>query len=316
MLCRKDFGLKDIRPHTILCELHFTNDANLDHRTNLSLEPKPHRSCPPGFAPKANPVPKEWIDAALKNLENPFREKVLEYVEQQKAKLNKVPEPKNPDKIIETIISLESKDPEICEISNKSGLANSRNDEGSKNDENECLQDNKTHEKSSQGNIVKEECLETNKKQENDSQEVHIQQECHEGKSALLDYVQEKYNLKEDSTEENSQENHVQDQHVQDNYSQGEFAKVKQVKHVQKKLYKRPLSELVQMKDLTHPKHVTEKQLQQTYFHRKYSEGLASKKMPANLACYVCSRAYQSPEELKTHVKVHEKEKKNFACYI
>ena len=27
MLCRKDFGLKDIRPHTILCELHCISRA-------------------------------------------------------------------------------------------------------------------------------------------------------------------------------------------------------------------------------------------------------------------------------------------------
>ena len=89
MMCRKDFSLDDIirahrskpnsPPDSVVCELHFEKDENLDYRTNLSLEPKPHRNCPPGFTPKANPVPKKWIEAAIKNLDNPFREKVIDY---------------------------------------------------------------------------------------------------------------------------------------------------------------------------------------------------------------------------------------------
>ena len=85
MMCREDFSLDDIKiahksqPDSVVCELHFEKDENLDYRTNLSLEPKPHRNCPPGFTPKANPVPKKWIEAAIKNLDNPFREKVIDY---------------------------------------------------------------------------------------------------------------------------------------------------------------------------------------------------------------------------------------------
>ena len=85
MMCREDFSLDDIKiahksqPDTVVCELHFEKDENLDYRTNLSLEPKPHRNCTPGFTPKEKPIHKKWIEAAIKNLDNPFREKVVDY---------------------------------------------------------------------------------------------------------------------------------------------------------------------------------------------------------------------------------------------
>ena len=105
MMCREDFSLDDIKrahrskpnspPDSVVCELHFEKDENLDYRTNLSLEPKPHRNCPPGFTPKANPVPKKWIEAAIKNLDNPFREKVIDYKNKTElCKIKQVSQPK------------------------------------------------------------------------------------------------------------------------------------------------------------------------------------------------------------------------------
>ena len=101
MMCREDFSLDDIKiahksqPDTVVCELHFEKDENLDYRTNLSLEPKPHRNCPPGFTPKANPVPKKWIEAAIKNLDNPFRVKVIDYKNKtEQCKIKQVSQPK------------------------------------------------------------------------------------------------------------------------------------------------------------------------------------------------------------------------------
>ena len=105
MMCREDFSLDDIKrahrskpdspPKTVVCELHFEKDENLDYRTNLTLEPKPHRNCPPGFTPKANPVPKKWIEAAIKNLNNPFIEKVIDYKNKTKlCEIKQVSQPK------------------------------------------------------------------------------------------------------------------------------------------------------------------------------------------------------------------------------
>ena len=308
MLCRKDFGLKDIRPHTILCELHFTNEANLDHRTNLSLEPKPHRSCPPGFAPKANPVPNEWIDAALRNRENPFREKVLECVEQQKAKIVKFPEPKKSETSNEIIVSQspESKDQESSETSNQSEIVNLQNDERPNNDKNK-KNAQKDH---VQDNNVKGECLENNDKEVKNIQEQHIQNVlCAEKECASKDLVQDKHIIKNDITEESSQVKYVQEKSVQENNPQGECLKVKQVKHVKKKPLKR---QLAQWKDVAQRNAEIQLQL-------KSLQGKTQGKTRVWLPCDICSRVYQSREELKDHIRVHEKEKRKisdpFKCW-
>ena len=293
MLCRKDFGLKDIRPHTILCELHFTNDDNLDHRTNLSLEPKPHRSCPPGFAPKANPVPKEWIDAALRNRENPFRKKVLEYVEQQKSKIVSVPEPKKSETSNEIIVSPspESKDQESSETNNQFEIANLQNDErlnSEKNAQEDHVQDNN----------VKEDCLESKDKEVKNIQEQHIQNVlCAEKECASKDLVQDKLDI----TEESSQVKYVQEKSEKENNSQGECLKLKQVKHVKKKPSKR---QLAQWKDVAQRNAEIQLQL-------KSLQGKTQGKTRVWLPCNICGRVYQSPEELRDHIRVHEKEKKH-----
>ena len=42
-----------------------------------------------GYEPKANPVPKYWLEAALRNPNNPFKEKVQKYIDQKQKEKEK-----------------------------------------------------------------------------------------------------------------------------------------------------------------------------------------------------------------------------------
>ena len=84
LMCRANFGLDDISSWTVVCELHFPENVNLDWNTNLDLIPKPHSSCPPGFVPKSNPVPEAWLEKAKKW--SKYKQKIIDYQKMQASR--------------------------------------------------------------------------------------------------------------------------------------------------------------------------------------------------------------------------------------
>ena len=59
-----------------MCELHFPKNVDLSYMTNLLLVPKAQ-----GVLTKFNPVSNSYLIEALKNKNNPFKEKILSYIQ-------------------------------------------------------------------------------------------------------------------------------------------------------------------------------------------------------------------------------------------
>ena len=72
----ENFGLENITPDIFVCELQFPKNVDLCYMTNLLLIPKPQ-----GVLTKFNPVPNSYLIEALKDKNNPFKEKILSYIQ-------------------------------------------------------------------------------------------------------------------------------------------------------------------------------------------------------------------------------------------